>query len=52
MPAMMRGSDGLHLALTRRQYNAIRGSGNRQANAQDATAVVFSTPAPPPEESE
>ncbi|HJQ36796.1 MAG TPA: hypothetical protein VKB93_06640 [Thermoanaerobaculia bacterium] len=48
MPAMMRGSDGLHLALTRRQYNAIRGSGNRQASEQ----VVFSTPAPPEEEKE
>lgn len=52
MPAMMRGSDGLHLALTRRQFNAVLGSGNRAATATDASAVVFSTPTPPSEESE
>ena len=52
MPAMMRGSDGLHLALTRRQFNAVQGSGNRAATAKDAGAVVFSTPTPPAEESE
>jgi len=52
MPAMMRGSDGLHLALTRRQYNAVRASGNAQANAEDPTSVTFTTPAPPAEEAE
>ncbi|PYQ31934.1 MAG: hypothetical protein DMF56_02210 [Acidobacteria bacterium] len=52
MPAMMRGSDGLHLALTRRQFNAVQGSGNSRATAKDASAVVFSTPMPEGEESE
>jgi len=50
MPAMMRGSDGLHLALTRRQHNAVVGSGNRQATAQDAEAVTFTAPTAPPGE--
>jgi len=47
MPAMMRGSDGLHLALTRRQHNAVIGSGNRQATAKDAEAVTFTAPTTP-----
>ena len=48
MPAMMRGSDGLHLALTRRQRSAILASGNRQANAAaDPDAVTFTLPASP-----
>ncbi len=46
MPAMMRGSDGLHLALTRRQANAVRASGNRQATAEDSAAVTFTAPTP------
>lgn len=52
MPAMMRGSDGLHLALTQRQFHAVRGSGNRKATADDPTAVTFTTPAPPEEKNE
>ena len=48
MPAMMRGSDGLHLALTRRQHNAVIGSGNRQATAEDASAATFTAPTTPP----
>jgi len=47
MPAMMRGSDGLHLALTRRQRSAILASGNRQANAKNPNAVTFTLPASP-----
>jgi hypothetical protein len=47
MPAMMRGSDGLHLALTRRQYNAVVASGNRKATAEDAEAVTFTEPTTP-----
>ncbi|HSY48840.1 MAG TPA: hypothetical protein VLC46_08520 [Thermoanaerobaculia bacterium] len=48
MPAMMRGSDGLHLALTRRQRNAVLGSGNQQATSEDARAVTFTAPTTPP----
>lgn len=48
MPAMMRGADGMHLALTRRQYNAVLGSGNQQATSEDARAVTFTAPTTPP----
>ena len=47
MPAMMRGSDGLYLALTRRQRNAVQASGNCQVNAEDPAAATFTAPAPP-----
>jgi hypothetical protein len=50
MPAMMRNADSLHLALTRRQVNAVRGSGNRKATAADAAAVTFTTPTAPSEQ--
>jgi hypothetical protein len=48
MPAMMRGADGLHLALTQRQRNAILASGNRQATADNPDAVTFTQPVSPP----
>lgn len=38
MPAMMRGADGRHLALTRRQVSIIRGAADRLVAAQ-ATAA-------------
>jgi len=50
MPAMMRGSDGLHLALTRRQRNAVLASGNRKATADDPNAVTFTMPSPAKDE--
>ncbi len=46
MPAMMRNADGLHLALTRRQVNAVRGSGNASATAENPSAVTFTVPVP------
>jgi hypothetical protein len=52
MPAMMRGSDGMHLALTRRQRNAILASGNRKATADDPEAVTFTMPTTPPSDEE
>jgi hypothetical protein len=48
MPAMMRGSDGMHLALTRRQYNAVLGSGNQQATSVNAKDATFTIPTTPP----
>jgi len=50
MPAMMRGSDGMHLALTRRQRNAVQASGNCQVNAADPETATFTEPAPPKKE--
>jgi len=52
MPAMMRGSDGLHLALTRRQRNAVLASGNRKATDDDPNAVTFTMPTAPKDEEE
>jgi hypothetical protein len=47
MPAMMRNADGMHLALTRRQVNGVRASGNRTATADNAAAVTFTAPTDP-----
>lgn len=52
MPAMMRGADGLHLALTQRQRNAILASGNRQSTADDPAAATFTQPTAPKSDEE
>ena len=49
MPALMRNSDGLYLALTRRQLDAVRQSGNAAATAADPKAVTFTVPMSPAE---
>ena len=38
MPGMMRGADGLHLALTRRQYNSVKITAPVRTDLEDADA--------------
>jgi hypothetical protein len=40
MPGMMRGADGLYLALTRRQYNTIKASAPLQGQLDEGSAAT------------
>ncbi len=52
MPGMMRGSDGLHLALTRRQHDKVRAARDGQVTQPQPEPDPEPTPQPQPEPSQ